>query len=67
MNNSNDFKKDVIKLYEKGHTATDIAYGLAKKYKVNTKDIGRGFINFKARVSMCVLRHKRSKTIHMEY
>ena len=59
MKDSKDFKQDVIELYATGCTATEIAHKLAKKYKVDVNGIGRAFVNFKARVSMCILRYKR--------
>ena len=59
MKNSKDFKQDVIDLYTTGYSAAEIAHKLAKKYKVDVNGIGRAFVNFKARVSMCILRYKR--------
>lgn len=59
MNDSKDFTKDVIDLWDRSYTAAEIAHKLAKKYSIDMNRLGRGFINFKARVGMCILRHRR--------
>ena len=54
-----DFKKDVIKLYQKGYAVNAIAVALNKKYNDNMD--GPFFERFKKRIGMCICRYKRSE------
>ena len=54
---SEDFKKDVIKLHEKGYAVNAIAVALNKKYNDNLDGIF--FRHFAHRISQCIYKHKK--------
>lgn len=62
---SNNFKKDVMKLYQQGLKPTDIANKLFKKYNVDPLH-RRESNNFKARIKMCIYRNKNKTSENYE-
>ena len=64
---SNNFKKDVMTLYQQGLTVRQIAEELYKKYGIDPLH-RRESRNFKARIKMCIYRNKNKDiTLHFNH